>query len=180
VLIRTITIGLILLACSYVYRVQAAPQSGEDINDKVAKAGTLLEQGELQQARGIYESVLPRLRVDTPSVELADTLDGLSQIANAEGRYEDAVSLAHESAAIFHHLGKIYGEAKAYSGEAKGYNDSGFAYMNAGKYPEAAHDLELALNLGNRSGVATTPVLSLNNLGSVYYYQAKYSEAFRA
>ncbi len=179
-LIRIITTALILLACSHAFVTQAAAQPANDINAKVDRAEALLEQGDLQQARAIYESLLPRLRADTPSVELADTLDGLGQIANAEGRYDDAVSLAHESAAIFHHLGKIYGEAKAYNGEAKAYNDSGFAYMNAGKYPEAAHDLELALGLGNQSGVAATQVSSLNNLGSVYYYQAKYSEAFRA
>ncbi len=173
VLTRNITCALILLACLSFCAVAVSAQSSEDVKTEVARATELREKGALQQARSIYESLLPRLRAQAPSVELGDTLIGLGQIANAEGHYENAVSLAHESAAVFHKLEVVNGEARAY-------NDAGFAYMNAGKYPEAAHDLELALNLSNQSDVANTPVFILNNLGSVYYYEAKYSEAFRA
>lgn len=173
-LIRTITIISLFLLSSFVLCAAAAGvQPGEDIKAEVAQATALREKGAFQQARSIYESVLPQLRAQGPSIELGDTLIGLSQIANAEGHYENAVALAHESAEILHKLGSLNGEAKAY-------NDSGLAYMNAGNYPQAAHDLELALSFGNQSGVAITPVFILNNLGSVYYYQAKYSEAFRA
>lgn len=171
--IRLINISLVLLACLNFGVAEATPQSREGIQSQVAKAKSLRENGAFREARKMYESLLPELRAQEPSIELGDTLIGLGQIANAEGHYQDAIVLAHEGAEVFHKLGSKNGEAKAR-------NDAGFAYMNAGKYQEATRDLDLALELGRQGGVAVTPVFILNTLGSVYYYQAKYSEAFRA
>ena len=44
---------------------------------------------------------------------------------------------------------------------------------------EAAAELDLGLKLTAETGNAQTAVLILNNLGIVYYYQAKYSESLR-
>ena len=173
VLNRSITIPFVLLACLTWCPEKAGPQSRDDIKVQIANATALREKGVFREARSIYESILPALRAQGSSSDLGEALIGLGQIANAEGRYETAVALAHESAGVFHELGDKNGEARAR-------NDAGFAYMNAGNYPEAARDLDVALGLGSQSGVAKTPVFILNNLGSVYYYQAKYSEAFTA
>jgi CHAT domain-containing protein len=168
----TIALILFLFLCPCL-SAQASAPAGDDVKAAIARATELRDKGALQQARGIYESLLPRLRAQAPSLELGETLVGLGQIATAEGRYESAISLARESARIFHQLGSADGEARAY-------NDAGFASMNTGNYPEAAHDLEIALRLSDENRLIKTPVIALNNLGNVYYYQAKYSEAFRS
>lgn len=170
--IRSIIIAVALLACLNFSRAEAW-QSREDIKSQVLKAKTLREKGAFQEAHRIYQSLLPELRAQGPSTELGDALIGLGQIANAEGHYQDAIALAQESAQVFHILGSKNGEARAR-------NDAGFAFMNAGKYREATRELDLALALGYQGGVAGTPVFILNTLGSVYYYRAEYSEAFRA
>src|SRR5207302_1119903 len=59
------------------------------------------------------------------------------------------------------------------------HDDAGLALSNAGNYAEAAAELDLGLKLTAETGNAQTAVLILNNLGIVYYYQAKYSEALR-
>jgi CHAT domain-containing protein len=172
--IRTTTTASILLVfLSLCVAAGVSAQGTEDAKAEIARATALRDKGALQQARSIYESLLPQLRAQPPGLELGETLIGLGQIATAEGHYENAISLALESAAIFHQLGSADGEARAY-------NDAGFAYMNAGNYPEAARNLEVALHLSDENRLTKTPVIALNNLGNVYYYEAKYSEAFRS
>jgi CHAT domain-containing protein len=63
--------------------------------------------------------------------------------------------------------------------EAQAHDDAGLALSNSGNYTEAAAELDLGLKLTAETGNAQTAVLILNNLGSVYFYQAKYSEALR-
>jgi len=162
-----------LLACVIVCAVNAPSQSQEDIHVQLAQARALRQKGAFTESRKIYESVLPRLRAQTASGELGETLIGLSQIANSEGHYENAVAMAHEAADAYQKFGDKDGAARAG-------NDAGLAYMNSGKYPEAAHELDMALSLNNQTGNTKTAMSILNNLGSVYFYQSKYSEAFGA
>ncbi|HET6934175.1 MAG TPA: CHAT domain-containing protein, partial [Candidatus Angelobacter sp.] len=63
--------------------------------------------------------------------------------------------------------------------EARAHNDAGLAFSNLGKYPEAAEAFEAALRLSDQGGDHETTVLILNNLGNVYYYQARYTDALR-
>ncbi|HEV8490643.1 MAG TPA: tetratricopeptide repeat protein, partial [Candidatus Angelobacter sp.] len=137
------------------------------------KAKALRAAGSSDEARKIYESVLPPLRMQAPSQELVDALNNLSDIATMSGEYTQAVALSRESAAACQKMQDKNCEAAAH-------DDAGLALSNAGDYAEAAAELDLGLKLTAETGNAQTAVLVLNNLGSVYFYQAKYSEALRA
>jgi tetratricopeptide (TPR) repeat protein len=139
---------------------------------QIDKAKSLRDAGSSDEARKIYESVLPPLRSQAASPELIDTLNNLSNIATMAGEYSRAVQLSRESAAACQKMHDKNCEAQAY-------DDVGLALSNAGNYPEAAAELDLGLKLTAETGNAQTAVLILNNLGIVYYYQAKYSEALR-
>lgn len=139
---------------------------------QIDKAKSLRDAGSSDEARKIYESVLPPLRSQAPSQELVDTLNNLSDIATMSGEYARAVALSRESAAACQNMQDKNCEAEAH-------DDAGLALSNAGNYQEAAAELDLGLKLTAETGNAQTAVLILNNLGIVYYYQAKYSEALR-
>ncbi|HKV93073.1 MAG TPA: CHAT domain-containing protein [Candidatus Angelobacter sp.] len=130
------------------------------------------EAGSSEEAQKIYESVLPQLRGQAANPELVETLNNLSDIATMAGEYDRAVSLSRESASACQQMHDKHCEALAR-------DDAGMAYSNAGDYTKAAGELDLALKLNNEMGDAQTAVLILNNLGIVYYYQAKYSESLR-
>lgn len=145
----------------------AAPP--EEAQAQVARADALRQEGKFQEARKVYESLLPGLR-SKQSKELGDALIGLSEIAIAQGRYDAAVALAHESASAYQALGNTDWAARAL-------NNAGRATMFAGNYADAARELNSALRLPSDT---RTSILILNNLGNVYYYQAKYAESSRA
>ncbi|HEX3093090.1 MAG TPA: CHAT domain-containing tetratricopeptide repeat protein [Candidatus Angelobacter sp.] len=147
------------------------PASGP-FKAQMEKAKELRAAGSSDEARKIYESVLPPLRTQAPSHELIDALNNLSDIATMSGEYTRAVALSRESATACQKMQDKNCEAQAY-------DDAGLALSNAGNYAEAAAELDLALKLTAETGNAQTAVLILNNLGSVYFYQAKYSEALR-
>ncbi|HEY1938355.1 MAG TPA: CHAT domain-containing protein [Candidatus Angelobacter sp.] len=136
------------------------------------KAKTLRDAGSSEEARKIYESVLPQLRSQGASQDLVEALNNLSDIETMSGSYDRAVALSRESATACQAMHNKNCEAQAH-------DDAGLALSNAGSYPEAAAELDLALRLTSETGNAQTAVLVLNNLGVVYYYQAKYSEALR-
>lgn len=146
--------------------------SSSQFKAQIDKAKSLRDAGSSDEARKIYESVLPPLRSQTPSPELVDTLNNLSDIATMAGEYSRAVELSRESAAACQKMHDKNCEAQAH-------DNVGLALSNAGNYPEAAAELDLGLKLTAETGNAQTAVLILNNLGIVYYYQAKYSEALR-
>lgn len=163
----------ILLVCAMACAGNTSwPQEG-DVKAQLAQAKNLRQKGSLAQASDIYETVLTRLKAQKASNELGDTLFGLNKIANSEGHYDLSLARAHEAASVYRMLGNKVGE------EGAG-NDAGLAYMNLGKYPEAARELNAALDLDSPTGSSETAIAILNNLGSVYYYQAKYAESFGA
>jgi CHAT domain-containing protein/Tfp pilus assembly protein PilF len=140
---------------------------------QMEKAKSLRNAGASEEARKIYESVLPPLRAQGPSQELVDTLNNLSDIATMAGQYDRAVSLSRESVTACLNMHDKNCEAQAHS-------DAGLALSNAGNYGEAVTEFDLGLNLTRETKNAETAVLILNNLGVVFYYEAKYSEALRA
>ncbi|MGZ4872508.1 MAG: CHAT domain-containing protein, partial [Candidatus Angelobacter sp.] len=148
------------------------PAATGQFRTQIDKAKALRDAGSSDEARKIYESVLPPLRSQVPSQELVDALNNLSDIATMSGEYARAVALSRESAAACQKMQDKNCEAQAH-------DDAGLALSNAGNYPEAAAELDLGLKLTAETGNAQTAVLILNNLGIVYYYQAKYSEALR-
>jgi CHAT domain-containing protein len=152
-----------------------SPSAAADVQYKaqIAKAKSLRDAGSSEEARKIYESLLPSLRSQAANAELVDTLNNLSDIATMAGEYSRAVEFSRESAAACQKMHDKNCEALAH-------DDVGLALSNAGNYPEAAAELDLGLKLTAETGNAQTAVLVLNNLGIVYYYQAKYSEGLRA
>jgi CHAT domain-containing protein/Tfp pilus assembly protein PilF len=169
-IIHVFTLGLVLFAS-----VGAAcqPQTEGQFKAQIEKANSLRDAGSSDEARKIYESVLPPLRSQAPSPELVDTLNNLSNIATMSGEYSRAVEFSRESAAACQKMHDKNCEALAH-------DDVGLALSNAGNYTDAAAELDLGLKLTAETGNAQTAVLILNNLGIVYYYQAKYSESLRA
>jgi CHAT domain-containing protein/tetratricopeptide (TPR) repeat protein len=148
------------------------PSAAGQFKAQIDKARSLRDAGSSDEARKIYESVLPPLRSQAPSQELVDTLNNLSDIATMSGEYSRAVEFSRESAAACQKMHDKNCEALAH-------DDAGLALSSAGNYVEAAAELDLGLKLTAETGNAQTAVLILNNLGIVYYYQAKYSEALR-
>src|SRR5438270_4556765 len=145
---------------------------GAQFKAQIDKAKSLRDSGSSNEAQKIFESVLPPLRSQPPSPELVDTLNNLSNIATMAGEYSRAVQLSRESASACQKMQDKNCEALAH-------DDAGLALSSAGNYPEAAVELDVALTLNGEAGKPETAVLVLNNLGIVYYYQAKYSEALR-
>jgi CHAT domain-containing protein len=168
-IIQICALGLLLFASGgAVCQSSAAAQ----YKTQIGKAKSLRDAGSSDEARKIYESVLPPLRSQPPSPELVDTLNNLSDIATMSGEYARALELSRESAAACQKMHDKDCEAQAH-------NDAGVALLNAGNYPEAAGELNLGLKLTAPTGNAQTAVQILNNLGIIDYYQAKYSEALR-
>lgn len=137
------------------------------------KAFALKIQGNNDAALQIYEQLATQLRVKGPSQQLAEVLSNMADITDAAGQYDRAIALAHESMEVCRKLSDR-------ACEAKSRNDAGFANLNAGNYEDAARELEAALILSTQAGDAQTSVTVLSNLGNVYYYLAKYSEALRS
>ena len=136
------------------------------------KAYAFKIEGNNEAALQIYEQLAPQLRVKGPSQQLAEVLSNMADLTDAAGQYDRAIALAHESIEVCRKLGDSVCEAKSR-------NDAGLANLNAGNYADAARELETAIILSTRKGDAQTSVTILNNLGNVYYYLAKYSEALR-
>ncbi|HEY2363410.1 MAG TPA: CHAT domain-containing protein [Candidatus Angelobacter sp.] len=166
-------LGLLLLFAPVGAVCQSSSAAAGQYKAQIDKANSLRDAGSSGEARKIYESLLPPLRSQTPSPELVDTLNNLSNIATMAGEYSRAVGFSRESAAACQKM-------RDKNCEALAHDDVGLALSNAGNYPEAAAELDLGLKLTAETGNAQTAVLVLNNLGIVYYYQAKYSEALRA
>jgi CHAT domain-containing protein len=167
-----ILISALILALLMPLAAVVQSSSAAQFKAQIDKAKSLRDAGSSDEARKIYESVLPPLRSQPPSQELVDTLNNLSDIATMSGEYSRAVALSRESTAACQNLHDKNCEAQAH-------DDAGLALSNAGNYLEAATELDLGLKLTAQTGNAQTAVLILNNLGIVYYYEAKYSEALR-
>lgn len=152
----------------------ARPARGDaeaDIQARLQRANDLKLRGDNKDAAIIYESLLSQLRGTSPSSDLSEALRNLADIANSGGQYSRAVSLSLESANVCRSLGELRCEAGSLS-------DAGAAYLNSGKYSEASAEFAKALALSKQTGDAETSVLVMNNLGNVYYYEARYSDAY--
>jgi CHAT domain-containing protein len=148
------------------------PAGHGQVKTQLERAKALRQAGSSEEAQKIYEALLPQLRGQAASTELVEALNNLSDIATMAGEYDRAVSMSRQSAEACQQMHDKHCEALAR-------DDAGMAYSNAGNYAEAASELDLAMKLNNETGDAQTAVLILNNLGIVYYYQAKYSESLR-
>lgn len=161
-----------ILWVSLVVLLLSGAQAESGIKARLEQATALKLRGDNEGARRIYESLLPEVR-SAPSRELSEVLRNLGDIANSAGQYDRAVALSRESADVCRALGDVRCEARSHS-------DAGLAFSNAGNYAAGIVELEQALRLSNEGGDSESSVLVLNNLGNIYYYQARYSDAFRS
>jgi CHAT domain-containing protein len=171
VLRQTIRAAILFALCFGPAFSCAQPQPGNDLKARIETARSLYNSGASDEARKAYELLLPQLRLQGPSQDLAHVLSDLFNLVNSSGAYDRAASLAAENVEVCRKLHDA-------SCEANAHNDAGLAWSNAGDYSAAAAELDVALTL-IRDRDNKTAVLILNNLGNVYYYQAKYSEALR-
>src|SRR3979490_2080505 len=103
-------IAVLFLAVIASYAQSAA---GNPIDEKIRQADALQEKGALPEARKIYESLLAAVRAGAPSSQLGHVLNSLSQLASAEGNYDEAISSAQQAADVYHKLGEKKEEAYA-------------------------------------------------------------------
>ena len=173
---KTFQFGILLaLAVMLISPARMWSQSavGSEVASRIARAIKLKADGNVDEARKMFDALLVQLRPLGASQELTHVLNYLGDIANNAGQYDRAVEMARESAVVCRKLKNI-------SCEAQALNDEGLAYSNNGKYSEAGEALEEALKLAHQANDGRNIVLVLNNLGNVYYYEARYSEAFKA
>jgi tetratricopeptide (TPR) repeat protein len=120
------------------------PAAGQDVHSQMERAAKLKADGNMEEARQVFDALLAQLRSRGASSELTDVLNNLGDIANNSGQYDRAVELARESADVCRKLGNA-------SCEAQALNDEGLAYSNGGKYSEAGQALEEALNMSSKA-----------------------------
>jgi CHAT domain-containing protein len=167
-LFRVLLLVLLLAVCS-----QGQNRVPADAQARLQKARSLADAGRSEEARKILEPLAVELRPLGPSQVLWDTLTSLTDLANLAGEYDKAAAIAREYLQVCLKLQNRICEARAH-------NDIGLAESNAGNYTEGASELEAALKLTPEANEPATTVMVLNNLGNVYYYQAKYTEALRS
>lgn len=161
-----------LLVCILSFSTVAAfPQSAIEL--QIEKAVELQDKGDIQGARRICEALLSDLRHRGASPQLGRVLNVVSQIAAADGNYDESGKLAQEAAETYHTAGDV-------SGEAHAFNNKGIAEIQQGSYPRAQQDLERALGLARQTNDGENQVQVLNNLGSAFFYQGKYLEGLRS
>jgi CHAT domain-containing protein len=140
------------------------------IEEKIQHARTLQNKGSLPEAKAIYMSLLESLRSKAPSSQLGLVLNGLSQIALADGDYDSAAKDAQQAA-------DAYRASRDQEGEAHALNNKGIAEVQHGEYASAQIDLENALGLSKAAADKENEIQILNNLGSAFYFRGMYSEA---
>jgi CHAT domain-containing protein/tetratricopeptide (TPR) repeat protein len=156
-----------------------AQQGSQQVIQSLTRANELRAAGRTQEARQIYDTLLARLRPQGPSPELGTVLLGLSDLAMAAGDYDQVIALSRDALAVYEKCSNDLGLAQ--EGLALAHGNIGMAHMNAGRYPEAAAEEETALRLFTANTYARKEdiVRTSNNLGNIYYYQARYTEALR-
>jgi tetratricopeptide (TPR) repeat protein len=166
-LCRCLLLLVLLATCA-----QAQNSIPTDAQERWERAKALADEGKSDEARRILEPLAAELRPRGASVLLWNTLTSLTDLANLAGEYDKAAAIAREYLQVCLKLHNRICEARAH-------NDIGLARSNAGNYADGALELEAALKLAPEANEPATTVMILNNLGNVYYYQAKYTEALR-
>ena len=143
----------------------------------VVEAEAVLVHGKSQTWRGngsgaaaslTYALELAREHGSAPLV--AETLRYLSMLANNEGRLEEALDLAEESAAVFRADGDLEGEAMALA-------QGGATAFNMGRLREARAALEHAQPIFRRSGHRYREAVVRGNLAAIVSAQGEYGAA---
>jgi len=164
---RAALIGALFLAlCLAGPAARAAPSA----NERLAQARALQQKGSSNEARALFESLLPELREHGDAADLASASMSLSQMALGQGDYVKAAQWADQAREAFESAGDQAGRIRAV-------NNVGLADLYRGAYPSALLHFEEALALSRSRGDAEAEIEELNNVGNVHYYQARYLDA---
>jgi len=152
---------------------RAAAEPADPAKLRLAEARALQEKGSLREAQKLYESLLPDLEARKDLAELGSVLNGLSQIATAQGDYDRAAARGRDAAETYRKVGDR-------SGQTRAVNNIGAAEAYRGDYPQALEHFEVALALSRATDDREAEVEELNNIGSVFFLQARYLDALRS
>ncbi|MDQ4099987.1 MAG: tetratricopeptide repeat protein, partial [Chloroflexota bacterium] len=127
-------------------------------------------QGDLDQARTLFEESLAIRRELNDTAGIANTLNNLAIVADEQGDYARAMDIHAESLKLRREMNDQYGIAMSLN------NMGGVAHMQ-GDFRRAAalHEESLGIRraIGSKDGVAS----SLHNLASALHYMGDYSRA---
>ncbi len=167
---------LSMLAWPFLCSAQTSSPAAATPSDtalRLKEAQALAEKSLAREARQLYESLLPELRVQKNENGLAEALNALSVIDRGQGEYELAITRAREAADLYRKLANPKGEAKAL-------NNQGFGELSRADYAEARNHFKSALSLYQQIKDREGEIEEFNNLGSVSYYQSWYLNALEA
>ena len=132
----------------------------------------LRRSGHLAEALNHYEESLKVFREIGDRAGEGTTLNNISQIYKAWGRYDEALQTLQESLKITREIGDRAGEGTTL-------NNISQIYDSWGRYDEALQTLQESLKIrreiGDRAGEGTT----LNNMAALYHSWGRYDEALQ-
>ncbi len=130
----------------------------------------LHENGHLPEALSHYESSLKIYKERENKAGEWTTLNNISQIYDAWGKYEEALETLQQSLKIAREIGNKTGEWTTL-------NNISQIYDAWGKYDEALETLQQSLKIAREIGDKTGEGTTLNNISMIYGAWGKYDEA---
>jgi CHAT domain-containing protein len=163
------------LAAAFPAFAQPSPAAGipDRLQQRLAEARALQQKGSLREAQKLYEESLGDLTSRGDQENLGTALNALSQIATAQGDYGRAASAGRDAVEAYRRSGNRAGERRAV-------NSVGLAELYRGDYPLAEARFEEGLALARAGADTEAEVEELNNLGTVFFPQARYLDALHA
>jgi CHAT domain-containing protein/tetratricopeptide (TPR) repeat protein len=135
-------------------------------------AEDLWEAGSLNEARPLYEQLIPKLRAHGDQRRLAYSENHLGEIDLAQGKYSDALAHSVECRTLFGALHQAPEECQCWT-------LAGEASLGMSDYAGTVSAFEHGLDLARANGLSESRVTLLNNIGNVSFYLGKYSDAYR-
>jgi tetratricopeptide (TPR) repeat protein len=132
----------------------------------------LQRQGKSREARVLLQVAASDFRASGDRGNQAKALSLASRISVSLGDYRAAISDAGNAAEIRRSL-------KDDIGISEDLNTLGLANLYLGNYTTALSNYQQALKLDLAHGSAEGEITRENNIGNVYYFQGRYSEALR-
>jgi predicted ATPase/class 3 adenylate cyclase len=149
-----------------------------ELGDKAGQASALREQGkavssgDLARAAVLYDECIVLAQSIGDVFNEAVARNNLGDIANREGRWEDAIELCSQSRSLRVEYGDRWGAALALSNVA-------FAELHLGRRGEADRDLRQALREGFETGSVTVVFICLGSLAALATAEGNPSRAAR-
>jgi CHAT domain-containing protein/tetratricopeptide (TPR) repeat protein len=133
---------------------------------------TLQRQGKSREARDRIRAAASDFRASGDRANEAKALSMASKLSVSLGDYRTAISEAETAVGIRRAL-------KDDTAIGEDYNTLGLANLYLGSYATALSNYQEALKLDREHGSAEGEIARENNIGNVFYFQGRYSEAFR-